>query len=209
RSSTDGVRDARHASERHASENGGRPRQHCENALRLRLPYRGAYRIDLERAASPAHATAVRRSRFCGKLSVRTPAPPTLSGRSAPGSALLRRSEDCGVDGIRTEIVRRPHLQNRRQLLACPIGAALHRADRAAADGGRFLIGKARRPDEKQRLALVLWQLGERAFELLEIEMSELRGLLRQRRGKPPLRVGNLTRQLTEFRVERVSQNGK
>src|SRR5438094_5552632 len=54
------------------------------------------------------------------------------------------------------------------------IDATLDRADRALTDRGRFLIGKARRAHEQQRLALIVRQLGKRRPEFAEIDTAEL-----------------------------------
>ena len=76
-------------------------------------------------------------------------------------------------------------LAARRQLAAGQQGlerdpaardAALDRADRAAADLGRFLIGEAARADEDQRLALRLRQVHQRALHVAKLDMAVLAG---------------------------------
>ena len=65
--------------------------------------------------------------------------------------------------------------------------AALDRADRAAADLGRFLIGEAARADEDQRLALRLRQMHQRALHVAKLDMP----VLARRRGED-LRRGDV-----------------
>ena len=54
--------------------------------------------------------------------------------------------------------------------------AALDRADRAAADFRRFLIGKAAGADQDQRLALRLRQMQQRALHVAKLDMAVLAG---------------------------------
>ena len=65
--------------------------------------------------------------------------------------------------------------------------AALDRADRAAADLGRFLIGEAAGADEDQRLALRLRQMHQRALHVAKLDVAVLAG----RRGED-LRGGDV-----------------
>ena len=63
-----------------------------------------------------------------------------------------------------------------REQLACARDPALYRPDRHLTDRRRFVIGKARRSDQKQRLALNMRQLRQRLDELLEFQAAELLG---------------------------------
>src|SRR5258705_2776475 len=93
------------------------------------------------------------------------------------------------------------------ELLPGPVGAAFHRADRAAANSGGLLVGKSRRSDEKQRLALVLRELGEGDLELFEVKVGKLRSLLGKRCSEAAFRIGDLARQLTELGVKSIAQD--
>src|SRR3546814_10746184 len=57
--------------------------------------------------------------------------------------------------------------------------AALHRADGAAADLGRFLVGKAARADEDQRLSLAF-----RKFQKATLDVGQMKAVVLPRRGR-------------------------
>jgi hypothetical protein len=63
-----------------------------------------------------------------------------------------------------------------RKQLACARDPALYRPDRHLTDRCRFVIGEARRGDQKQRLALNVRQLCKSLDELLEFQTAELLG---------------------------------
>ena len=96
--------------------------------------------------------------------------------------ALSAAAADHGAHGlVRPEILGAVDIEQRGELRARAVDAALDGADRAAADRGRILIGEAGGADQDQGFALVLRKLVERGAKLLELEMRVLRGLRLQR----------------------------
>jgi len=60
------------------------------------------------------------------------------------------------------------------QTVTGPVDAAFDGADRATANLGRFLVREAGRPDEHQRFALIVGQLGERLTKLVKLDLADL-----------------------------------
>ena len=73
----------------------------------------------------------------------------------------------------------------------------------------RLLVGKARGPDQKQGLALVVRELGEGAAEILEIEARALLGLDLEPAGIGPVRVLHLAAALAVLGMEEVAKDGE
>src|SRR3982751_2021796 len=98
----------------------------------------------------------------------------------------------------------RRQLAARQQLLEGNSAArdpALDRADRAAADLGRFLIGEAPGADEDQRLALRLRQVHEGALHVAELDVPVLAG-----RGGEDLRRGDVVPLAFEARPAHLAE---
>src|ERR1700674_4186056 len=93
------------------------------------------------------------------------------------------------------------------QACAGAVDAALDRTDRAAADPGRFLVGKSRRADQDEGLALIRRQLGERGAEFLELDAAGLLGLGFQSLRIGAFTVGDLATTLAIFRAEKIAQD--
>src|SRR6185437_8833029 len=94
------------------------------------------------------------------------------------GSVAAATAAEHGLElAVRTEIVDAFDRHQLGEARARPIDAALDRADGTAADARGLLVGKARRPDQHQRLALVRRQLAERGTEFLELYPARLFGL--------------------------------
>src|SRR3984893_7096964 len=84
--------------------------------------------------------------------------------------------EDGARGAVRAEIVDAVDRQQIGKPRARAVDPALDRADRAAADRRRVLVGEAGRADEDKGLALVWRQLLKRGTKLLELHAA---GLLR------------------------------
>jgi len=86
-------------------------------------------------------------------------------------SPLSAAAADHGAHGlVGPEILGTVDIEQRRELGARPVDAALDGADGAAADRGRILVGEAGGADQDERFALVLRKLLERDAKLLELE---------------------------------------
>ena len=85
--------------------------------------------------------------------------------------------------GIRTIFVFTCDLKNILKPLPGAVDAALDRTECATADLSRFLIGKAGRPNENDRLALIGWKRVQRPLEILQIERAVLGRMLGKRFG--------------------------
>src|SRR6266511_3505780 len=93
------------------------------------------------------------------------------------GSAATARGENCAGGMIRAEVVRALDGEKVRKPRTRAIDPALDRANRAVANGGGLLVGKARCPDQDQRFPLVRRQLGERRAEFIELHQAVLFGM--------------------------------
>src|SRR4030088_3214086 len=100
-----------------------------------------------------------------------------MRGRPFSYQVLTVTADDRTHRVIRPEILGAVDIEQRRQLRARAVDAALDGADRAAADRCRVLIGEAGGADQDQRFALVLRELFERDAEFLELQMRALRRL--------------------------------
>ena len=83
--------------------------------------------------------------------------------------------------------------------------AALHRSDAHAADLGRFLVGEAAGADQDQRFALLVRQQAHGAQEIVEFQMTGLRGDVGKARGMQPLGILDLAPTLATLRIELVA----
>src|SRR4029079_5933802 len=95
---------------------------------------------------------------------VKTPAEPTGS-RPSSGPVATGLGKDRPGRLVGTEILSRIKLHHFGEPRPGAADPALYRADGAAADLGRLLIGEARGPDQHQGLALVVRQLRQRLAE--------------------------------------------
>ena len=93
--------------------------------------------------------------------------------------------------------------------VARAVDAALDRADRAAADLRRLLVGKAGRPDQDQRLALVVGKLRERRAKVLHVHMAVLLGMGREPRRIAAVGVLDLAPPLAALGEIGVAQDGE
>ena len=126
-----------------------------------------------------------------GLIRGRTPTVPSRPSTNCSVASLQERSYAISLtwnfrivaDEHRTRGVIRPEVVDAldRQQLGKPaagaVDAALDGADRAFADFGGLLVGKAGRADQDQRLALIRRQLRERRAEFLEFDPAELIGM--------------------------------
>src|ERR1700685_2875906 len=124
---------------------------------------------------------------------------------------ILRRlppaAADHGAHGlVGAEVLGAVDIEQRRELGARAVDAALDGADRTAADRGCILIGEAGGADQNQRLALVLRQFVERRAKLLELQMRALRRLGLQRLGIAAVGVLALAPPLAVVGAEQVAQ---
>src|ERR1700726_3292150 len=122
-----------------------------------------------------------------------------------PQSAVAADHRAYGLVGA--EILGAIDIEQRRELRARPVDAALDGADRAAADVRGILIGEAGGPDQNQRLALVLRQLVERGAEFLEFQVRTLGRLRLQRLGVVAIGIFDLAPPFAIVGAEQVAQN--
>src|ERR1700722_15141978 len=123
-------------------------------------------------------------------------------------TTLLPAATDHGAHGlVGAEILGAVDIEQRRELGARAVDAALDGADRTAADRGCILIGEAGGADQNQRLALVLRQFVQRRAKLLELQMRALRRLGLQRLGVAAVGVLDLAPPLAIVGAEQVAQN--
>ena len=83
---------------------------------------------------------------------------------------------DQGGRAVQSEFCRAADDEQFREQLARARDPALYRPDRHLTDRRRFVIGEARRSDQKQRLTLNMRQLRQCLDELLEFQAAELLG---------------------------------
>ena len=110
---------------------------------------------------------------------------------------------------VRTEIVRALNREKARQAGARPIDAALDRSNRAVADGGGLLVGKARCADEDERLPLIRRQFRQGGAEFVELHPAVLLRVRLQGLGIGAVGVLDLAPPLAVFGAEQVAQDRK
>src|ERR1700722_12037597 len=108
---------------------------------------------------------------------------------------------------VRAKIVGAVDIQQRAELRAGAVDAALDGADRAAADRRGVFIGEAGGAYQDQRFTLVLRQFFQRRAKLLELQMRALRRLGFQRLGIAALGILDLAPPLAIVGAEQVAQD--
>ena len=160
-------------------------------------------------AAARDGSTRIARRR---RSTATTPLPSKRRPRDAAFRSLSRdlaaAAADHGAHGlVGAEILGAVDIEQRAELRARAVDAALDGADRAAADRRGILIGEAGGADQDQRFALVLRQLVERGAEFLELQMRVLRRLGLQRLGIAAVGILDLAPPLAIVGAEQVAQD--